>query len=137
MRRWPAGAAGLLIALAAVFGAGPAAAQGQQRLHAMALVDAARYPADFKHFSWVNPDAPKGGRVRLYDPGSFDTLNVFPAQGEAATGLTLLYDRLFVGSPDEASAEYGLIAEWASYPADISSVTFGLRPQAQIGRAHV
>ena len=102
-----------------------------QRRHAMSLTGEAKYPADFKYFGWVNPSAPKGGRVRRYAPGSFDSLNQFPAQGDPAVGLLLVYDTLFSRDPNEASAGYALIAAWASYPPDFSSVTFGLRPEAR------
>jgi microcin C transport system substrate-binding protein len=102
-----------------------------ERRHAMSLVGDPKYGPDFKHFGWVNPNAPKGGRVRQFDDGSFDTLNPFPVQGEKAPGLGLLFDHLFASSPDEPSTEYALIAEWASYPADFSSVTFGLRKEAR------
>ncbi len=108
----------------------PAAAQDQHR-HAVSLLGEPKSSADFKAFPWVNPDAPKGGRVRQFAPGSFDSLNQFPAQGQSAAGLTLIYDLLFARSPDEAATGYGLIAEWLSYPADYSSATFGLRPTAR------
>ncbi len=108
----------------------PAIAQDLKR-HAVSLVGDPKYPSDFKHFKWVNPDAPKGGRIRQAAQGSFDSLNQFPAQGQPAGGLALVFDHLFAGSPDEASTEYGLIAEWISYPADFGSATFGLRPAAR------
>jgi microcin C transport system substrate-binding protein len=123
------GAFGLLTA--AVVAAGGAFAQEPQRRHAVSMIGEPKYGPDFKHFGWVNPDAPKGGRVRQSVIGSFDSLNQFPVQGEAAGGLGLLYDTLFVGSPDEASAEYGKVAEWIAYPADVSSATFGLRSSAR------
>lgn len=116
----------LLTAAAAVV----AQAQDQKR-HAVSLAAPPKYAADFKHFEWVNPSAPKGGRVRQFAQGSFDSLNQFPVQGQAASGLALVYDQLFAGSPDEPVTEYGLIAEWVSYPADFSSATFGLRPAAR------
>jgi microcin C transport system substrate-binding protein len=109
---------------------GLASAQDVKR-HALSLIDQPKYPADFKHFKWVNPDAPKGGRIRQYVDGTFDSFNQFPVQGQAAAGLGLLYDNLFVASPDEASTEYGHIAAWASYPADYSSATFEIRPEAK------
>lgn len=108
----------------------PAKAQDLRR-HAVSLLGEPKTPADFKAFSWVNPDAPKGGRVRQFALGSFDSLNQFPAQGQPAAGLTLIYDLLFARNPDEAATGYGLIAEWLSYPADYSSATFGLRPSAR------
>jgi microcin C transport system substrate-binding protein len=112
--------------------AGPiAAADAPVKRHALSLVGTPKFAPDFKHFDWVNPDAPKGGRVRNYASGSFDTLNQFPVQGDKALGLNLLYDSLFTPSFDEPAASYGLIAEWVSYPADITTATFGLRAAAR------
>ena len=101
------------------------------RRYGVSLVGGLKAPPDFKNFEWVNPSAPKGGRVRQFASGSFDSLNQFPAQGQSASGLTLIYDLLFARSPDEAATGYGLIAEWLSYPPDFSSATFGLRPMAR------
>lgn len=99
--------------------------------HAVSLTGTPKMGPDFKHFDWVNPDAPKGGSVRQYADGTFDTLNPFSDKGVKAAGLGLLFDSLMASSPDEPSAEYGLIAECLSYPADYSSVTFKLRKEAR------
>ncbi|MCB1520385.1 MAG: ABC transporter substrate-binding protein [Hyphomicrobiaceae bacterium] len=105
--------------------------QPTKRHHGLSLLGEPKLPADFKHFDWVNPDAPKGGRLKMWDLGSFDSLNPFSVRGDAATGLQLIYDSLMASNPDEPSAEYGLVAEWVSYPADYSSATFALRPGAR------
>lgn len=99
--------------------------------HAVSLVGEPKYGPDFKHFDWVNPDAPKGGSVRISAQGSFDSLNPFPIKGSPAAGSTIIYDALMDTSLDEPSAEYGLIAEAMSYPDDYSSVAFKLRPEAR------
>lgn len=110
----------------------PASAAGPVRRHALSLIGEPKYPADFKHFDYVNPDAPKGGALRLaIYTGSFDTLNVIPLKGEKAAGLGLLYESLMATSLEESSTTYGLIAEWVSYPDDYSSATFGLRREAR------
>ena len=96
----------------------------------LSLIGTPKYPADFQHFDYVNPDAPKGGLVRMADIGSFDSLNPILYKGEAAAGLGLVYESLMADSLEEASTSYGLIAEWASYPPDFSSVTFKLRDEA-------
>ncbi len=70
--------------LAAALGAGHAQ-EGEWR-HATSLIGAPKYPADFQHFDYVNPDAPKGGVVRLSDSGGFDTLNPVPPKGNLAPG---------------------------------------------------
>lgn len=109
----------------------PGKADSETRHHALSLIGEPRFGPDFQHFDWVNPSAPKGGRVRQYIMGSFDSLNSFSVKGSPAAAVTLIYDSLMVGSPDEPSTEYGLIAEWVSYPADFSSATFKLRPEAR------
>ena len=107
------------------------AEEGPIRHHALSLIGEPKYPADFKHFDYVNPDAPKGGLARLADIGSFDSLNPILYKGEAAAGLGLVYESLMQDSLEESSTSYGLIAEWASYPPDYSSVTFKLRNEAR------
>ncbi len=125
----------LALALSTLLLAAPAPAQEAApkptRHHALSLVGEPRFPPDFKHFDWVSPDAPKAGRIRQWSMGGFDSLNNFSVKGDDATGLGLIYDALMMSSPDEPSTEYGLIAQWVSYPADYSSVTFGLRPEAR------
>ncbi len=93
-----------------------------------------KYPPDFKHFDFVNPDAPKGGTMSLRGTGAsqtFDSLNAFILKGEPAQGLGLLYDSLLAASPDEPDAAYGLIASTLEYPKDRSSVIFNMRPEAK------
>jgi len=108
------------------------ASDGMERHHGLSLITPEpQLPADFPHFPYANPDAPKGGEVRLPAIGSFDTLNPIPLKGTKASGLGLLYEQLMTNSLDEPSAEYGLIAKWVSYPEDYSSVTFGLNPKAR------
>ena len=123
-------AASLVLALLAP---GPAAeAQSSpKRHHALSLVGEPKFGPDFKSFDWVNPNAPKGGNVRMWSEGSFENLNSFTISGEAADQLDLIYDQLMASSADEPTAEYGLIAAWISHPPDYSSVTFGLRSGAR------
>ncbi len=105
-----------------------------KRYHALSLVGGPQYGPDFKHFDWVNPDAPKGGTVRVAALGSYDSLNPFTIKGEVASAVgALVYDTLMATSLDEPSTEYGLVAEWVSYPEDYSSATFKLR---EGGRFH-
>ena len=106
-----------------------AGADGTRR-HALSLMGDVKYPADFKHFDYVNPQAPKGGSVRLSSVGKFDSLNEFLFKGVPAVGLGLTHDRLMSASLDEASTEYCNLCEWVSHPADFSSVTFKLRDGA-------
>lgn len=108
-----------------------APSEAPQWRHAVSLLGTPKYPADFKHFDYVNPDAPKGGLVRLSDNGTFDTLNDIVPRGNPAAGIGLIYDTLMTPSFDEVATEYGLLAETVRYPADFSSVTYRLRPEAK------
>ena len=90
-----------------------------------------KYPANFKYFDYVNPNAPKGGSLRLSGFGGFDSLNQFLAKGYAADKLELLYDTLTVPSADEPNTAYGLIAETIEKAPDSSWVRFHLRKQAK------
>jgi microcin C transport system substrate-binding protein len=115
-----------------MIGGSPASASDDlRRHHALSLIGIPRYAPDFKHFDWVNPDAPKGGRIRKWALGTFDSLNPFPAKGNPANEILIIYDTLMSSSPDEPSTGYGLIAEWVAYPEDFSSATFGLRTNAR------
>ncbi|MEP2802272.1 MAG: extracellular solute-binding protein [Alphaproteobacteria bacterium] len=110
----------------------PLAAHAQDNWEtSTALVGEPQYAGDFKHFNYVNPDAPKGGTVRLATSGTFDTLNVVPQRGNAGVGIGLIYDTLMTSSLDEISAMYPLIATRMSHPEDYSSVTFQLHPDAR------
>jgi microcin C transport system substrate-binding protein len=90
-----------------------------------------KYKAGFKHFDYVNADAPKGGNVRLAAIGTFDSLNPFILKGVPAAGVGQLFETLTIASSDEPSSEYGLIAESIEVPADRSWVAFTLRPEAR------
>lgn len=108
-----------------------ASAEELKRHHALSLIGTPKYAPDFKHFDYVNPSAPKGGTVRMADIGGFDSLNPISFKGVAASGLGFIYETLMHDSIEEPSTSYGLIAEWATYPADYSSVTFKLRENAK------
>jgi microcin C transport system substrate-binding protein len=109
----------------------PAPAAGARRSHALSLLGEPALPADFPHWPWVNPDAPKGGEIALTALGSFDSFNPFILRGTAAVGSTLIYDTLLQESPDEASSEYAHLAEWVEVPEDRMGVTFGIRETAR------
>ncbi|MGO4438369.1 extracellular solute-binding protein [Rhizobium sp. RAF56] len=96
-----------------------------------AIIGDLKYQPGFKHFDYVNPDAPKGGDVKLSATGTFDTLNPILLKGETVTGLTLVFDTLLKSTDDETSSSYGLLAEGVAYPDDISSATFRLRAEAK------
>lgn len=107
----------------------PARAQEKQFRHALTLFKDVKYPPDFKHFDYVNPNAPKGGRVRLSAIGSFDSLNPYSYKGDSASATS--NETLLTSSLDEPSTEYGLVAEGIWFPEDFSQVVYRLRPQAK------
>ncbi len=112
-------------------GAAAQTSEGEWR-HATSLVEEQpKYPADFTHFDYVDPDAPKGGVVRMSDIGTFDSLNFVPPRGTTPLGLGLIYDTLMTSSMDEVSTMYGLLADAVKYPDDYSSVTYRLREGAR------
>lgn len=90
-----------------------------------------RYGWNFKHFDYANPDAPKGGTLKMSAFGSFDTLNPYTIKGVAAAGTGMLFDTLMVESADEPFSEYGLIAETIEMPKDRSWVAFNLNKKAR------
>jgi microcin C transport system substrate-binding protein len=119
----------LLFILAAPFSQ-PSAQETPWR-HALSLLGDTKYPPDFKRFDYVNPNAPKGGLLRLGQDGTFDSFNHIIIRGTAAAGIGTIYDTLMTGSLDEVSTEYGLIAESVRHPADYASVTYRLRANAR------
>ena len=103
----------------------------EQRSHALSMLGEPKYKADFKHFEYVNPQAPKGGRVRMAAVGTFDSLNPVLYKGTAAIGLGLVNATLMDGSLDEPASSYCLVCEWISFPPSLASVTFKLREAAR------
>jgi microcin C transport system substrate-binding protein len=120
----------LLLALAPLE-TGPAAADRAVAGHGMSMYGDLKYKAGFRHFDYANPDAPKGGDVKLAALGTFDTLNPFILKGVPAVGIGETFDTLMVQSADEAFSQYGLIAETIDVPADRSWVAYTLRSEAR------
>lgn len=102
-----------------------------QNSHSISLYDNPKYPNNFKHFDYVNPDAPKGGEVRIAAIGTFDSLNPFILKGVPAEGMSLVFDTLMTSAADEPSTQYGLIAESVEMPKDRSWIVFNLRNNAR------
>ncbi|MBF0560444.1 MAG: ABC transporter substrate-binding protein [Alphaproteobacteria bacterium] len=100
-------------------------------LQAIAMHGEPKYGANFQHFDYVNPAAPKGGDVRLFALGTFDSLNSYILKGQAAAGLELTADTLMVEAADEPFTEYGLLAQSIEMAPDRSWVVFTLRPEAR------
>lgn len=90
-----------------------------------------KYGKNFKNFAYVNPDAPKGGVLKMAASGTFDTFNPFVIKGTPAAGISLIYDTLTVESADEPFSEYGLVARTIEMPKDRTWVAFTLNPKAK------
>jgi len=99
--------------------------------HGIAMHGDLKYPADFTHFDYTNPNAPKGGAVKEWALGTFDSFNNFIIKGTPADGLGLIYDTLTSQSADEPFSEYGLLAQTIDVADDNSSVTFVLNEAAR------
>jgi microcin C transport system substrate-binding protein len=101
--------------------------------HGLSAFGDVKYPADFKRFDYVNPDAPKGGIARMITIGTFDNFNlaVSGVKGSLAPAVGLIYEALIGPAQDEALTYYGLLAEAAAYPDDFSWAKYRLRQQAR------
>ncbi len=109
-------------------------ALASERLHGISSFGDLKYGADFKHFDYVNPDAPKGGKISLIGTEgriTYDSFNYFIRKGDPAQGLNFLYDSLMVRSLDEPDSFYGLIASSAEIHDDKKGITFYLRETAK------
>ncbi len=102
-----------------------------EKIHGIAMHGAPKYDSNFTHLSYINPNAPKGGKLRFGVYGSFDNLNRVAFKGSKAAGLGYINDTLMRRVWDEAFTLYGLIAEYAEMPEDRSSITFFINPKAQ------
>jgi microcin C transport system substrate-binding protein len=131
---------GTLAALSPLFGqaplpATPARAQNSepQWRHGLSLFGDLKYPPGFSHFDYLNPQAPKGGGVRLVALGTFDNFNqaIAGLKGLFAAAAGTICDTLMVPSLDEPTAHYGLIAEAVSHPSNFASTSFRLRAAAR------
>ena len=122
---------GLTIALGSSARADPRPGEPDHvhKSHAIAMHGEPKYGPDFTHFDYVNPNAPKGGTMRLAEQGTFDSFNPYIPKGNAGAGWAV--ERLLVSSGDEPFTKYGLIAETIEWPEDRSWVTFTLRPEAR------
>jgi microcin C transport system substrate-binding protein len=106
----------------------PAAGEGKVIVsHGISTFGDLALPADFTHLPYVNPDAPKGGEISEWAPGSFDSFNPYSIQGNAAALSSIFYESILVGTADDVSAAYCLLCETMEYPEDRSWVIFNLR----------
>jgi microcin C transport system substrate-binding protein len=124
-----------IAALAALLALSPAASAQSDKVtvsHAFAMHGDVKYGPDFKHFDYADPNAIKGGEVKMEAPGqTFDTFNPFTLRGVPAAGSNSIYDSLMAPSADEPFTEYCLLCETIEMPENRSWVIFNLRPEAR------
>ncbi|WP_274378899.1 extracellular solute-binding protein [Tabrizicola thermarum] len=118
-------AGSLMLALAAL--AVPARAETVIKSHGISTFGDLALPADFTHLPYVNPDAPKGGEMSQWAPGSFDSFNPYAIAGTSAALSSIFYESILSGTLDDVSAAYCLLCETMEYPEDRSWVIFNLR----------
>lgn len=125
-------AAGLLAVTAALFGFA-AKAQDAPVITAIGISTFGdlHYGPDFAHLDYVNPDAPKGGEISEWAPGTFDSMNPYSVKGVAGALSSMPYEAMLTGTADEIGAAYCLICSTMEYPEDRSWVVFNLRPEAK------
>lgn len=97
-----------------------------------------KYPADYTHFDYVNPDAPKGGEIAMWAPGTFDSMNPYSRKGRGGRYSWIMYESLLGDAPTGGSAPadvygeaYGLLAESLEYDVGKTWVIFHMRPEAK------
>lgn len=98
--------------------------------HGISTFGDMKYPSDFKHLAYVNPDAPKGGEMSIWAFGSFDSMNPYTTKGRAAAGASIFFESLMANTADEIGASYCLLCDSIAYPEDRSEVIFTLHPDA-------
>ncbi|MEO1280217.1 MAG: extracellular solute-binding protein [Pseudomonadota bacterium] len=107
------------------------------RTHAISMHGEPKYAKDFTHFSHVNPNAPKGGELKLALLGSFDSLNPLIVKGVSAAGLRgFIYESLLSRGLDEPFALYSELAQFVEMPDDRTSITFHIHPKAAFSDGH-
>ncbi len=106
-------------------------AQSIKESYAFAVLGEPKYEANFTHFDYVNPAAPKGGNITLSALGTFDNFNRFALRGVPAERTDALYDTLFVTSDDEPGSYYPLVADSARYADDFSWAEVTINPRAR------
>ncbi|MBD3679814.1 MAG: ABC transporter substrate-binding protein [Rhodobacteraceae bacterium] len=99
--------------------------------HGISTFGELKYPSDFKHLDYVNPDAPKGGEMSIWAFGGFDSMNPYTIKGRAERLSSIFYESMLTGTSDEIGSAYCLLCETIEYPEDRSWVIFNLRPEAR------
>ena len=95
--------------------------------HGISTFGKLKYTADFPHLDYVNPDAPKGGEISEWRPGTFDSLNPYSVKGVGEAYAGIAYENILTGTADEIGSAYCFMCETMEYPLDRSWVIFNLR----------
>ena len=119
-------------------------AAGKSGLHGLSIFGELKYEADFPHFDYINPDAPKGGRMNFSPPNwalnqstqTFNTLNTFVLKGDAPPRMGMTFDSLMTRAADEPDAVYGLVAESVDVSDDGNAYFFPHPPDRAVPRRH-
>ena len=126
------------LAIAALLAQAALAQDKMIRSHGYSFFGDLKYPADFEHFDYVNPDAPKGGEIVIAQSGTFDSMNPYTRKGRRGGLSWVMYESLLGDAPtggglpaDTYGEQYGLLAESLEYPEDKSWVIFHMRPEAR------
>ncbi|WP_461534606.1 extracellular solute-binding protein [Spongorhabdus nitratireducens] len=104
--------------------------------HAISLHGQPKYNNDFRHFGYANPDAPKGGTLKLALTGTFDSFNPWISKGNATGVVYLVYETLMVRSWDEPLSKYGVLVQKIERPVDNSWIAFNINPEARFHDGH-
>ncbi len=121
----------LWLSAALVFAA-PAFAADPEPRHGLSVFGDLKYSAGFRHFDYVNPDAPKGGAIKIPGLDTFETIHPFILKGrKELLAEALLFDTLMARAADEPDSYYGLVAQTAEVPVDKSWVAFNIDPRAR------
>ena len=99
--------------------------------HGLAVFGDLKYGPGFTHFDYVNPDAPKGGELRLRDLGSFDSVNFFILRGDKPLDIGGTYESLLTRAADEPASYYALLADSVSLSADRRRLAFTIDPRTR------
>ena len=116
------------VAVALLCTATPSLAQPR---YGLSLFGDLKYPPNFKHFDYVDPNALKGGTVKFAATGTYDSFNPFILKGVPAAGIDLMFDTLMAPADDEPASSYGLVAQSVEVAPDKKSVIYNLRPEAR------
>ena len=116
------------VAVALLCTATPSLAQPR---YGLSLFGDLKYPPNFKHFDYVDPNALKGGTVKFAATGTYDSFNPFILKGVPAAGIDLMFDTLMAPADAEPASSYGLVAQSVEVAPDKKSVIYNLRPEAR------